>query len=116
MRGEIIMNHPRIAQLTSLAALALFAPIGASAGTAASELAPVEKVDACVAAITARADYSEASRVRHEVLSKKRRRLGHKLVIDTTVFGKPNGKVIRKYAAICYVSYGDTPIRIEITD
>lgn len=109
------MNQPRTARLTNLAALAVFTPIGALAGTAASELAPAEKVDACVAAITAKADYSDANRVRHEVLSKKRRRLGHKLVIDTTVFGESNGEVIRRYAAICYVSYGDAPIKIEIT-
>lgn len=70
-----------------------------------SAQAPESSVLQCVAEIGEQANYDNASRVRHVVESKHRRGgRGHKITIDTIVFGVDGSEVIREYATVCAVS------------
>ncbi len=81
----------------SLASIGLFLSAAATAGTFAAEEAPSRSVESCVAEIGSHADYSGASRVRHEIVKTGRRSLAYKLNIATKVFGANNDEVIREY-------------------
>jgi hypothetical protein len=98
---------------SSLAALGL---IAISAPTVAGfyEIAPNEDIDLCVAEIQAYADYTDATRVRHEVESSKRRSVGYSLKIDTTVYSEGGDKAIREYKAVCVVTGGEKPYKFSI--
>ena len=69
-----------------------------------TEKAPRSSIESCVAEISEQANYQDAGRVRHEVDSKKRPVSGHKIMIDTTVFGADGEVVIRAYKTFCAVS------------
>jgi len=69
-----------------------------------SKPAPESTIQICVAQIGEQANYQDAGRVVHKVETKERRVSGHKLTIDTTVFGADGAIVIREYATICAVS------------
>ena len=85
-----------------------------SAGSAFPTKATQTEIDACVAAVTQRADYSDAMRVRHDIESSQRRSMGHKLVIDTKVFGAEG--VLREYRAVCVVARDAEPLSFEIRE
>ena len=89
---------------TTLAAVGLFVFSTALSLPGFSELAPRSTIDICVAKIAEQANYEDAGRVRHEVVSKPRRSSGHILKIDTIVYGFDGEQVIREYATTCAVS------------
>jgi len=93
--------------------LAALGSAGANAVPAFEQPLPKSAIDACVGAIDDRADFAGASRVRHVVDGHKRRALGHKLYIDTSVFDDRTGAVLRQYETTCIVTRGDTPYRIR---
>ena len=100
---------------SSLAAIGL---IAISAPTLAGfyELAPDSDVDLCVSEIQAHADYTGAGRVRHEVESSKRRAMGFKLEIETTIYAEGDDTAIREYKSVCVVTGGDKPRKFTITE
>ncbi len=89
---------------TTLAAAGLFISSSALAMPGFTTNAPKSTIDACVAQIAERANYEDASRVRHEVESRQRRISGHVLKIDTTVYGVDGEEVIREYVTTCAVT------------
>ena len=91
---------------TSLAIAGLVVSSSAFALPLASEQAPESTIKQCIAEVAEHANYEDAGRVRHVVDSKERRFSGHKLKIDTTVFGIDGSEVIREYATVCSVSDG----------
>ncbi len=91
-------------QAVLLAVAGLVVSSGASAMPGFSDPAPMSSIQVCVAEIGERANYDGAVRVRHDVNSKERRVSGHKIMIDTTVFGADGNEVIRAYATVCAVS------------
>ena len=91
---------------TSLAIAGLVVSSSAFALPLASEQAPESTIKQCIAEVAEHANYEDAGRVRHVVDSKERRFSGHKLIIDTTVFGIDGSEVIREYATVCSVSDG----------
>lgn len=97
--------------------LAAFGLIAISTPTLAGyfEFAPKADVDLCVAEIQAHADYTGAARVRHEVASSKRRTVGYKLEIETSVYAEGDDTPIREYKAVCVVAGGDKPRKFTIT-
>ncbi len=105
------MQNSHTAGIAILAALQLTAT--AAAGPFTPELASADQVDVCVAAIEKRADYRDATRVRHAVESSARRSTGHRLVIDTRVYGVDRATPIRAYTAVCVIASGDTPISFK---
>lgn len=79
-------------------------------------VAPRNDINMCVAEVSERANYDEASRVRHEVISTKRRTVGYRLDIETTVFEAGSGDVIREYKSTCLATGGKRPSRFEIRE
>lgn len=66
--------------------------------------APRSSIELCVAQISANANYEDASRVRHNVSSRQRRVSGHRISVDTKVFGADGFEVIREYATVCAIT------------
>ena len=85
-----------------------------SAGSAFETKATQSEVEACVAAVTARADYGDAMRVRHDIESSQRRSTGHRLVIETRVYG--DGGILREYRAVCVVTRDAAPLSFEMRE
>ena len=110
------MNYKSIAAMTVLALMGLSLADTAVAGPASPELAPADKIDACVAEVSANVDVSDAWRVRHEVASQKRRGVGHRLTISTTVYGESEGEILRTYAAECVVTKSERPLAFRIEE
>ena len=100
------MKISKSAASTSLAIAGLVISSSAFALPLASEQAPESTIKQCVVEVAEHANYEDAGRVRHVVDSKERRVSGHKLIIDTTVFGIDGSEVIRAYATVCSVSDG----------
>ncbi len=110
------MRYQKNVVMIALAALGLFFSAGATADLVFPELAPQSKVDLCVAEISEHANYSDATRVRHEVESKQRRTIGYILKIDTLVYGEVDGEVIRGYTSKCVVANGEKPVKFTIRE
>lgn len=110
------MRYRKNVVMVTLATLGLFLSTGARADFLSPEPAPQSKVDLCVAEISDHADYSNATRVRHEVESRERRAVGYILKIDTLVYGEVEGEVIREYATKCVVASGEKPVKFTIKE
>jgi hypothetical protein len=100
------MRISKAAALTSLAIAGFVVSPSAFAQSGFMEPVPQSSVKQCVALIGEHANYDNAARVRHVVDPKERRVSGHKMKIDTTVFGVDGSEVIREYATVCAVSGG----------
>ena len=98
------MKISKAAVSISLAIAGLVASSSAFALPIIPEQVPESSVKQCVALIGEQANYDNAGRVRHVVDSKERRVSGHKMKIDTTVFGVDGSEVIREYVTVCSVS------------
>ena len=85
----------------------------ANAGMTFETTAGQNEIDACVAAVYETADLRDARRVRHDVESEQRRSRGHKLTIDTRVYGEDG--MLREYRAVCVVVKGKAPTDFELT-
>lgn len=85
-----------------------FAPAGAS------DLAPQPKIDACVAAVAAGADFSDASVVRYDIVSEQHRPRRHRLTIDAKVYDE--NAMLREYEAVCVVTADAVPVKFELNE
>ncbi len=100
-----------LASLLSMVVL-LFA---GTAGALAYSSGPSDRdIKMCVAEIGARLDYGDAEHVRHKILSMKRRTVGYALDIDTTVYDRRGGSVMREYRSVCIATGGNKPSRLNI--
>lgn len=104
------MRSTTLSQVLSLAALGLLSVTAARA----SDLAPQPKIDACVAAVSARADFSDASVVRYDIVSEQHRPRRHRLVIDTRVYD--GNEMLREYEAVCIVATDAEPVKFELNE
>jgi hypothetical protein len=66
------------------------------------------------AAVRERLDYSDATRVRHDVTAIERRTVGYTLKISTSIYGEAEGDAIRAYAATCIVNGANQPLSFDI--
>ena len=98
------MKTGKAAVSTSLAIAGLIISSSAFAQTGNLEQPPESSIKQCVAEIGEKANYNNASRVRHIVDFKERRVSGHNFYIDTIVFGVDGSEVIREYATVCAIS------------
>jgi hypothetical protein len=110
------MKDQKNVLITVLAVLGLFFSTSSIADGLDPDLAPQNTVNICVAKISDHADYTAATRVRHEVESEQRRTIGHILRIDTLVYGDADGKLLREYATKCVVGNSLKPLRFEIEE
>jgi hypothetical protein len=99
---------------TTLATLGLFLSASSMADSPFDDNASASSIEACVAQVSTQANYEDAVGVRHEVETQQRRTGGHRLHIDTKVFGDSDGQVIREYAATCIIGRDGTPVSLRI--
>lgn len=92
---------------------ALAAPVTASKYEQA-ELA--KEIQSCVAEVGNHADYSNAAKVKHEIVVTERRSIGHKLNIKTSVYSDAGDEAIRAYATRCVVYRDNKPVRFKISE
>lgn len=74
------------------------------------------EISSCVAAVAEHANYSDATRVRHEVVAVKERRVGYRLTIETSLYNDASDVAIREYATSCAVSGDNVPMKFTITE
>ena len=74
------------------------------------------QVDACVASVAENADYTDASKVRHEVETENTGVSRHEMSIHTLVIGRDGRKIIRAYSADCLVDGDDEVRRFRIRE
>jgi hypothetical protein len=109
----MIIRNTAIAMTASLIAVPAFsAPVVASKY---EQAALDQEVQSCIAELGRRADYSDANQVRHEIVVTKRKTLGHRLDIHTSVFSD-NDEAIRAYATRCIAYRNNKPFRISVSE
>lgn len=74
------------------------------------------EISSCVAAVADRANYSDATKVRHAVVGVKKRIVGYKLTIETSLFDEASDIAIREYATSCVVNGSNVPVEFSISE
>lgn len=72
------------------------------------------EVNSCIAEVNDRADYNDATRVRHTVIEVKNTFTGYVLSIDTDVFTKSGEAAVRQYTSYCVAKGDGKPVRFRI--
>ncbi len=95
-----------IKSLLSVSVLAMFGLALSCDASARDGYRTKQQIRACVAAIGREADYTDASRVVHEVTRLRQRNYAElEIKIDTSVYG---AEAVREYAAFCVTdTHGD---------
>ena len=93
--------------------LMVFLTFGAGLASADESVPFAAELDACVAAVTARLDLSNAHRVRHTVTKEKRTGIGYALSIDTAVYSTDSQK---RYSAYCVARGDASPIKFTFSE
>ena len=100
----------------SLAVVGLFALAGSAGAETTDASAIASEVNSCVAEVRERLDYSDATRVRYDVVAIERRTVGYTMKISTSVYGAADDKAIRAYAATCVVNGDHKPLKFAISE
>ncbi len=109
-----MINRQQI--LTSAAAITLLI-IGAPAAASDNiKLAYDSEVKTCVAEVGDHANYEGATRVLHNVVVKKRTRIGYVFTIDTSVYTKSDDTAVREYVSNCVARGDDRLVRFRIDE
>ena len=109
------MNKMKLTLTLAIAMTA--APALAATATSIYEQAEIDQeISSCVAEVANHADYNDARQVQHEVVVTKRRTIGHKLTIRTSVYSDSGDEVIREYATRCVVYRDNKPVRFKISE
>jgi len=98
----------------SLALTGLYVLAAPAAAATVAESGVEREVESCVAEVRERLDYSDATRVRHDVTAIERRTVGYTLKISTSIYGEAEGDAIRAYAATCIVNGANQPLSFDI--
>ena len=107
------IRNTAIAMTASIIAIPAFAAPVAANKYEQAELD--QEVRSCIAELGQQADYSDASEVRHEIVVTKRKTLGHRLDIETSVFADGD-EAIRAYATRCIAYRDNKPFRISVSE
>ena len=107
------MNKAQLIASIYLGVFGVLAFNGADAATPRSNVAPQDKIEACIAEVAEQADYSEAAKVRHIVESSLYVANKHKLRIETQLLRENDDTVIREFASICVAPNGDKPVTLK---
>ena len=97
----------------SLTLIGLFAANIAFALPEFQKEAPQSSIDSCVAEVDSFANLEDAKSVIHNVETKERRVSGHKMHIQTLVYGEGE-EIIREYASNCSINGQDETLRFRI--
>lgn len=109
----MIIRNTAIALAASIITIPAFAAPVAANKYEQAELD--QEIESCIREIGQHADYSDASLVRHEVVVTKRRSLGHRLDIQTSVFSDDD-RTIRAYATRCVAYRDNAPFRFSVSE
>lgn len=95
-------NFKALTSLTVLACLSLAATCSAAATESSGASRTKLQIDACVAEISRRADYSGASRVVHFIEKLAQKNLAElEITAVTSVYTGDRGRPVREYTAVC---------------
>jgi len=109
-----MFNRNKTAISLILAGLFVLAtPAGAAT---VAESGVEHEVNSCVAEVRERVDYSDATRIRHDIVAIERRTVGYTLKISTSLFGADEGEAIRAYATICVVNGNNKPMKFSMSE
>lgn len=90
------------------------------AGQASAKEQAWSEIDAeiqnCVAAVAEHANYDNATRVRHAVVDVKKRTVGYKLTIETSLYNEGGEGAIREYATSCVVNGNNAPLQFDMSE
>lgn len=101
----------------TLAMVLTAAPAIAATTTSKYEQAEIDQeIASCVAEVGNYADYAGAAQVRHEVVVTKRRAIGHRLNIRTSVYSEGDDEIIRAYVTRCVAYRDNKPVRFRISE
>lgn len=100
----------------SLILVGLLGIAGHAGAASAAETGLEDEVNACIAEVRERLDYSDATGVHHYVTAIERRTVGYTMSIDTSVYGKTEGEMIRAYATTCVVNGKHKPLQFRISE
>ena len=104
----------RLQILIAAAATALLAFGGSALATDYVNFTFKREVNSCIAEINDRANYDDATRVRHTVVEVKNTFAGYVLTIDTDVFTKSTESAVREYASYCVAKDDAKPSKFSI--
>lgn len=107
-------NHRKSLASLALVGLSVFGSVAAAATVEESGVA--NEVNACVAKVREHLDYSDATRVLHDVLAIERRTVGYTLQIRTMLYDANDEQAIRAYAATCVVNGDNAPMSFEMRE
>jgi hypothetical protein len=99
--------------LISLTLIGLFAVNVASALPEFTKDAPQSSIDSCIAEVDSFAILDDATGVVHNVETRERRVSGHRMHIQTLVYGEGE-ELIREYAANCSINGQEEILRFRI--
>ena len=99
--------------LISLTLIGLFAANVAFALPEFKKDVPQSSIDSCIAEVDSFARLDDAKSVVHNVETRERRVSGHKMHIQTLVYGEGE-ELIREYAANCSINGKDEILRFRI--
>lgn len=110
------MKHRNIIEKGALSAAALLV-FGSTAAAAQGDWSEIRtEIDSCIAEVGAHANYTDAKRVRHEVVDVDERTVGYKLTIRTAIYSQNGDAAIRAYATSCVVNGKHAPMQFSISE
>ncbi|MEJ2129887.1 MAG: hypothetical protein P8X81_13745 [Woeseiaceae bacterium] len=103
--------------IVSLALVGLFILAAPAKADTVEESGVASEVNSCVTAVREHVDYTDAARVRHDVMAIERRTVGYTLKIRTMLYddAAPD-QAIRAYAATCIVNGNNPPLSFEMRE
>ena len=112
---ETMMKHSKA--IVSLALVGLFVLAAPAKADSVEDSGVSSEVNSCVTEVRERLDYTDAARVRHDVLAIERRTVGYTLKIRTMLYDDAaTENAIRAYAATCIVNGDNPPLSFEIRE
>ena len=110
-----MMKHSKA--IVSLALVGLFVLAAPAKADSVEDSGVSSEVNSCVTEVRERLDYTDAARVRHDVLAIERRTVGYTLKIRTMLYDDAaTENAIRAYAATCIVNGDNPPLSFEIRE
>jgi hypothetical protein len=107
-----IRNTAIVLAVSIISIPALAAPVAANKY---EQAALDQEIRSCIDELGRHADYSDASQVRHEIVVTKRRSLGHRLDIQTSVYSDDDA-AIRAYTTRCVAYRANKPLRFTVSE
>ena len=102
--------------VTSIILAGIYAFASPANAATAEESGVAHEVNSCVAEVREQLDYTDAARVRHDVMAIERRTVGYTLKIRTMLYDVADDQAIRAYAATCIVNGDNPPLSFEIRE